>query len=171
MLNRVLMGISGLAFALSLGACGANTGAESGDGPESIASSTDALRVYAHVFDTFERTNGHTDQWYDPTATSKLQSWGMPIAVQDYCQGAASNDVYCQTPGATWLSVKYTNAGGYQPYKKTLNPSAFFAAGTQNGDPGGLTISCKRLPDTNWFCTVGMGGPGWSASIETKYGG
>lgn len=172
MFNRVLMGIAGLAFALSLGACAANTGA--GDGPdEGVGTSTEAVRVYGHVFETVEggSNNGvpYTNVWYDPTATSKLQSWGMPIGVMDYCQNPVDPS-WCQTPGAVWLSLKFNNTAGYQPYKKILNPSVFFAAGTQWNDPGGLTISCKRLPDFNWFCTVGTGGPGFSAYIQTKYG-
>jgi len=174
MFNRVLVGIAGLGLALSLGACGANTGAESGDSPdESVASSSEKL-VYGHVWDTFEggSNNGvaYRNQYYNQQAISKLQSWGMPVAVEDYCANVnPAPGTSCTATNQTWTRFKLTSTGAYTAWKQIPNASVFFALGTQWNDPGGLTIGCQRQ-NGNLFCTVGTGGPGYSAYMESKYG-
>lgn len=172
MFNRVVTGVVGLAFALSLGACAGNNGAEGSTSPdESVESSTDNL-VLAHIFDTFEGGNnngvGYRNQYFNQAAINKLTSWGMPLAVEDYCINSGVNASCPSGWGGTWLRVKYPS-GTWGSWKQSPTPSAYIAAGTQNNDPGGLIISCKRNPDNNWFCTAGTGGPGFSAYIESKY--
>jgi hypothetical protein len=172
MFNRVITGIVGVAFALSLGACGANTGA--GAGPEeNVGASTEKL-VYAHLWDTFEggSNNGvaYRNQYFDPQATAELQSWGMVLAVEDYCANITpGSNPSCTTTNQTWVRVRYTPGGAFTDWQYVPDASVFFSPGTQWNDPGGLTISCERLTG-NIFCTVGIGGPTSSAYIESKYG-
>src|SRR6187551_2511481 len=123
MINRVVTGVVGLAFALSLGACAANTGTESSSGApdESVASSTDNL-VLNHLFDTFEggSNNGvaYRNPYYNQNAYNKLVSWGMPVILEDYCINSGPN-ASCSNPGPsgpTWLRVKYTTGGSFGPW-------------------------------------------------------
>jgi hypothetical protein len=174
MVNRVATGIIGLTLALSLGACAGNVGADSSGGPdESVASSSEKL-VYGHVWDTFEggSNNGHgyRTQYYDPQATAELESWGMPVAVEDYCANINPGaNPSCWATNQTWTRFRLTPGGSFTAWKPISNASVTFEIGTQWNDPGGLSIGCVRT-NGNIFCSVGTGGPGFSAYIESKYG-
>jgi len=174
MFNRVATGTIGLTLALSLGACAANTGAEGGDAPdESVASSAENL-VYGHLWDTFEggSNNGvpYRVQYFDPQATTKLQSWGMPVAVEDYCANIQpGSNPSCWATNQTWTRFRLSPGGSFTGWKQIPNASVTFALGQQWNDPGGLTIGCVRT-NGNIYCSVGTGGPNFSAYIESKYG-
>lgn len=174
MFNRVTTGIVGLTLALSLGACAANTGADSSGGPdERVASSSENL-LYAHIWDTFEGGSnngvGYRNQYFNQQAIDKLRSWGMPLAVEDYCANIQpGGNASCSTTNQTWTRFRLTPTGGFTAWKLIANASVFFELGTQSNDPSGLSIGCVRQ-NGNIFCTVGTGGPNFSAYMESKYG-
>ena len=174
MFNRVVTGTVGLVLALSLGACATNTGADGSDVPdESVASSSEKL-VYGHLWDTFEGGSnngvGYRTQLFDPQATAELQSWGMPLAVEDYCANIQPGaNPSCGATNQTWTRFRLSPGGSFTAWKYISNASVVFDLGTQWNDPGGLMITCVRT-NGNIFCNVGIGGPSSSAYIESKYG-
>jgi hypothetical protein len=187
--NVAILRLSLLGLVLSLGALGcADTGADELTADEGDSAQGSEALVYANVYNTRTMKNGvwatnpdgSPKYIWGTEATSALNSWGMPLRIQDWCPDHPTY-YYC-VPNATngpkpgyvqiYASVDGTSSPTWSSWIRVQDVTTFnslvYTVSTYK--------SCARLDvidparSNNWYCRTGAGGPWGSAGIETIIG-